>query len=482
LPACEGIQNNCAVDDETSPDAANRRAKRTLTLPGHGIASDYARALLASLGVPACAAAGPDDESPALAWATSGLMALTGAADGAALMCPVPLASCADGAIRALAHIVPAAHSRSLPAGRALLGERAAIAGLHRNGAISPGGGCRLLSSADSWIAVSLARDCDWSAVPAWLEDDHATSWEHIAAVVATGSAPQLVERARLLGLAACVSALPGHSAGPWYRAVVLGAPAPASRRLEPPKVLDLSSLWAGPLCSHLLQHLGAHVIKVESVARPDGAREGPPQFHDLLNCGKRSVALDFDRQGIGRLHELIDRADIVIEASRPRGLRQLGVFAEECVARRSGLTWVSITGHGREEPQAGWIAYGDDAGVAAGLSALMERVAGRQFFCGDAIADPLTGIHAALAALAAHGSGGGRLVSLALQDVVAHCAAFSLPSGATQQRERWNAWDLEARSSGREATPPAAREAAGRARALGADNDRALDDWGVAC
>jgi len=452
------------------------------------MATGYARALLESLGATVDISPGPDDTHPSIAWARSGLMSLTGPADGPAQMCPVPLASCADGAIKALSCIAPASHvdalrAGALPVGSALLGERAAIAGLRRNGATSPGGGCRLLQASDGWLAVSLAREADWANVPAWLEDERiGCTWEAVIAAVALHRTAALVERARLLGLAACVSASPAATRGSWYTATRHGPPASPAERRGPMRVVDLSSLWAGPLCSHLLQILGARIVKVESRARPDGARGGPAEFYDLLNCGKRSIALDFNKPGIARLHELIDWADVVIEASRPRGLRQLGVNAEDCIARRSGLTWISITGYGRDEPECHWTAFGDDAGIAAGLSALMHEMTKLPLICGDAIADPLTGMHAALAALASHQDGGGRLLSLPLRDVVAHCAAYSKPAGQAALRERWESWTKAARAHGLDATPPAARRAACRARDLGADTDLMFAGWDGSC
>jgi len=455
-----------------------------MQLAGRGLATDYARALLASLGVPVGTSDGPEDMEPWRAWARSGLMTLTGHADGPAQMCPVPLASCADGALKALHCIASAIRTSAarLPAGAALLGERAAIAGLHRHGAIAPGGGCRVLRAADGWFAISLTREADWSDVPAWLEDDHVRSWEAIIAAVAARDAATLVERARLLGLAACLSAPPMTSPKPWYIATRHGTRAPTGKRLDPPKVVDLSSLWAGPLCSHLLQQCGARVVKIESPERPDGARSGPPAFFDLMNHGKRSVALTFDARGIARLHELLDWADIVIEASRPRGLRQLGVIAEQCIARRSGLTWISITGYGRDEPEGLWTAFGDDAGVAAGLSSLMQQMTGRPLICGDAIADPLTGLHAALAALVSYQSGGGNLIALALRDVVAQGIGFARPARDPDLIEQWHTWTAEACKHGLDTTPPVARPVAGPARALGADNDAALDGWSDPC
>jgi crotonobetainyl-CoA:carnitine CoA-transferase CaiB-like acyl-CoA transferase len=202
----------------------------------------------------------------------------------------------------------------------------------------------------------------------------------------------------------------------------------------DPTRVLDLSSLWAGPLCSHLLHRCGAQVTKVESTTRPDGARRGAPEFFDALNAGKQQVALDFGtREGHAQLRALIDSADIVIdgspadiviEGSRPRALRQLGIDAEALVRERPALTWISITAYGRGEPQQNWAGYGDDAGVAAGLSELMFEATGERCFVGDAIADPLTGLHAARAAWSGWRAGGGGLVALSLAGVVQHCVA----------------------------------------------------------
>ncbi|MEZ5532652.1 MAG: CoA transferase [Steroidobacteraceae bacterium] len=463
-------------------DAGLLSALPPLRLAGHGIASDYAHALLESLGARVTTVAGPEDLSAAIAWAQSGLMSLTGLADGPAQMCPAPLASCADGAVRALSCLAPLDAVGSLPAGRALLGERAAIARLHRKGLMSPGGSCRLLAGADGWFAVNLPRAADWADVPAWLESGRIESWDALASTVAARAVEPLVERARLLGLAACVSAPPAAVPRPWFSAARHGPAAPIETRVRPPRIVDLSSLWAGPLCSHLLQQLGGEVIKVESPDRPDGARRGPADFFDLLNHRKRSVAIPFDGRGMERLHALLDWADIVIEGSRPRALRERGIVAEQCVARRPGLTWVSLTGYGRDEPGSDWVAFGDDGAVAAGLSSLMQQLTGAPLVCGDALADPLAGMHAALAGLASHRGGGGHLIEITLRDVVAHGIAFGQPRTEAAMRERWRAWTAEARALGLDAVRPAARAVTGRACPLGADNDSVFRRPSRAC
>jgi crotonobetainyl-CoA:carnitine CoA-transferase CaiB-like acyl-CoA transferase len=245
-------------------------------------------------------------------------------------------------------------------------------------------------------------------------------------------------------------------------------------RRRDRPRVVDLSALWAGPLCTHLLQLGGAEVIKVESRVRPDGARNGPAAFFDLLNAGKRCVALDLhDANDRARLQELIDDADIVIEASRPRALRQLGIDAEALVRARPGLSWIALSGHGRGEPQAQWIAYGDDAAVDAGLARVMREATGEPMFVGDAIADPLAGLHAALLAWWSWRQGGSRLLSVALSECVRHIVEWSR---TREWRERCASWDAIRRDAGIPVSSPVARQAARAAPVLGADDDLVFD------
>lgn len=444
------------------------------------LAIAHARALLADLGEAEHSPIAAPTDHPAVAWALSGAMALTGRADGPPRVCPAPLASCADGALAALAYIAGSPALAGLR-GATLLGERAAIAGYGRNGRISPGGACRLLRVADGWIALNLARPDDWEMLPALVGRDIARTWPALEDAVRSEAAEPLVAQGRLLGLAIAASAPPAK-ADRWFSIVAEPNPQEPPRRAAP-LVIDLSGLWAGPLCGHLLGLAGARVIKMEAIGRPDGARFGPIAFFDLLNSGKESAVLDF-RTSAGRdqLRWLLGRADIVIESSRPRALAQLGISAEEIVAEHPGLTWIGITGYGRSGEAANWIAFGDDAGVAAGLSALLPEPDGSPIFCGDAIADPLTGLHAALAAWSRWRSGKGGLISLALRDVTAWCATFDEPSSVAAASERELAWTRLLGERGIVAAPLSARKAAEPARPLGADTDSVLSELGAAC
>jgi crotonobetainyl-CoA:carnitine CoA-transferase CaiB-like acyl-CoA transferase len=155
-------------------------------------------------------------------------------------------------------------------------------------------------------------------------------------------------------------------------------------------------------------------------VHRPDGARFGPRGFYDLLHAGQESVALDFGTaEGRAALEALLRAADVVIEGSRPRALRQLGIRAEEILAGSRDKCWVSITAYGRTGPWANAAGFGDDVALAAGLLAF-DPETGTPAPCGDAIADPVTGVNTALVVLACWMAGGRWPADLAMREQVA--------------------------------------------------------------
>lgn len=413
------------------------------------------------------------EEEPFGRTISSGWASLTGPADGAPVLCPVPLTAVADATLAVLAGLMPAGAVDDLD-GAALLGERAAAWGQSRQGLTSPGGSCRLYAAADGWLALNLPRPDDHTLLPAWLETDTLPDEPQLAALLATRSVAELVARARVLGLAVAAEQ-PPKPADAW-RVLRPGTPdRPPGALPRRMRVLDFSGLWAGPLCGQLLHRAGAEVVKLECRRRPDGARLGPAAFFDRLNAGKASVQLDFaDPADRHRLLQLASQADVILEASRPRALRQLGLHSEVWLAERPGRSWIGIRGYSQtEDPEGLGIAFGDDAGVAAGLSALMARY-GERYMVGDAIGDPLTGLYAALAGIAVLRRGGG-LVELALVDVLRHAIQICgpLPSPA--------AWRLRCQSLPPPHTWPAPRAPRPLLAAAppGADTDRILREWG---
>ncbi|MCU1357154.1 MAG: hypothetical protein JWM89_2572 [Acidimicrobiales bacterium] len=372
---------------------------------------------------------------PAADWAGSGMQDLTGPADGPGLGPPSRLVA----ALHRVGEDI-ARHSAAL--GRevridplAVLAERAAAAGLRRRGAESCGGGTRLVRTRAGWLAVCLARPDDEALVPAWLAAHvdplvtEADPWAAIDAACRAATAADLAAQAIELGLPVAALGERPTTSGPELGGVRLrrvgsdretGAGGGAVIASGAVRVVDLSSLWAGPLCGALLAAAGARVTKVESVARPDAARSGPPGFFERLNGAKEQVELDFaTTAGLARLHDVVAAADVVIEGSRPRALLQLGLDADDLLAAPAGpRLWISITGYGRAEGNR--VAFGDVAAAAGGLVAWHH---GAPLFCGDAIADPLSGLAAAAAALEALANGTRGLLDVSMADVAASVA-----------------------------------------------------------
>ena len=398
-------------------------------------------------------------------WARSGLALLTGE------VTPVFPSRDVAGRLAALA--------AGLDLDMAVYAERAAELGLTRRGATSANGTARLVEAADGWVAVNLARPDDMAAVPAWigcgLDDD---PWPAIVQGARRRSAAELAEAAQELAIPVAVVGMQDdvqHQARGHIEGVRTERRAPGrGEAVRAPLVVDLSSLWAGPLCAQLLGLAGARVVKVESLTRPDAARFGPRAFFDRLHSGQESVVLDFTTsEGRRQLARLIARADVVIEASRPRALEQLGVELEAAFAANPSLVWVSLTAYGRTGPWRNRVGFGDDAAAAGGL---VVWEAGRPMFVGDALADPIAGVTAATAALGALAAGGGMLVDVALREVAAFVAEADPVSEAARRGvsggEGGWAW------RGTPLAPPSARPEAGPAATLGAHTAAILAEF----
>jgi len=269
---------------------------------------------------------------------------------------------------------------------------------------------CRLVRAADGWIAVNLARQEDRDLVPAWLGCDVGEdAWDAIDAHVAAHTRAALVEGATLLGLpAGAVGEVVSEVIEPPLLA--LGKPARRERTL---KVVDFSALWAGPMCGAVLADMGALVTKVESEQRPDPTRFATPEFARRLNGRKLHLGLDLAAPaGRTRLRELVLAADVLITGARPRAFAALGLEPQAIFAANPGLVWVAVTGYGWTGEAAERVAFGDDAAAAGGLVGWED---GEPRFLGDALADPVTGLAAAVGALRGLAQGGGVLVDVAL-------------------------------------------------------------------
>jgi hypothetical protein len=324
------------------------------------------------------------------------------------------------GLAAALADASEATTGRRVAVRADVLTERARLLGLAGPGAVSANGSCRMVRARDGWLAVNLPRESDLEAVPAWIGCDlDVEPWAAIAPAARQADAETLVEDAQRLGLPV---ARVGAVAAASPEAPLIRMAAGVASRHRPLRVLDLSSLWAGPLAGALLAEAGAEVLKIESASRPDTLAESSPAFFARLNGAKACRALDVrDPADLARLSAEATRADVLITGARPRAFAGLGLAPEGLFAANPGLVWVAITGYGWTGPWSNRVAFGDDAAAAGGL---VRRTPDGPRFLGDALADPLTGLAAALGAFHGLAQGGGMLVDAAMARTAAGAAA----------------------------------------------------------
>lgn len=282
-----------------------------------------------------------------------------------------------------------------------------------------PSRSCRLIQAQDGWLAVNLPRADDLEMVPAWLEIPvDGDPWAAISHAAQSRPIACLLERAHMLHLAvAQVDEVRGQSQAR------TNIPPHMLREIAPPRslkglgVLDLSALWAGPLCGGLLARAGMQVTKLESPSRPDTTPTTMPILDKFLNGRKRKIKDMIDFQHIDKY---IFSSNILITSARPHALARHGITPDALFSRNPHLLWIAITAYGWMG-EAGWrIGFGDDCAAAGGL---LKWNDGKPDFMGDALADPLTGLFAARQALTALSHGHAGLIDIALAPTSARIA-----------------------------------------------------------
>jgi CoA:oxalate CoA-transferase len=176
-------------------------------------------------------------------------------------------------------------------------------------------------------------------------------------------------------------------------------------------RVLDFSSMMAGPYCSRVLADLGAQVIKVESLDG-DHIRTQPPlrggcsAYFGHLNSGKQSIALDLKHpESVALVHTLAKSVDIVLENFRPGVMSRLGMDYARLAAGNPRLIYCSISGYGQTGPDAQRAAYAPIINAASGhdlAQMLYQDERDRPPNVGIFTADLLTGVYAVTAIQAA--------------------------------------------------------------------------------
>jgi crotonobetainyl-CoA:carnitine CoA-transferase CaiB-like acyl-CoA transferase len=212
-----------------------------------------------------------------------------------------------------------------------------------------------------------------------------------------------------------------------------------ADRPLTGLKVIDLTRVLAGPLCTMLLGDMGAEVIKIEDPRHGDDTRDWAPfvdgwsTYYLSVNRNKKSVAIDLKSpEGAALLEDLIRTADVLVENFRPGTLERLGFGRERAMALNERLIYCSISGYGATGPRRDLSGYDMVIQGESGLMDVTGFPATGPTKVGVAITDCLAALYAAQGILLAHISrmrtGKGQFLDIALLDSAV--SVLGLPAG----------------------------------------------------
>jgi crotonobetainyl-CoA:carnitine CoA-transferase CaiB-like acyl-CoA transferase len=221
---------------------------------------------------------------------------------------------------------------------------------------------------------------------------------------------------------------------------------------LEGVRIVDCTAWWAGPAATHVLACLGADVVKVESVTRPDLMRytaSRPPDasrwwewgglFHGA-NAGKRGVTLDLGvAEGLDLFHRLLATADVLLDNYTPRVMDQFGLTWDEVHERHPRLVMTRMPAFGLDGPWRDRTGFAQQMEGISGMAWLTGYADGPPVLVRGAC-DPLAALHAVFATLAAldarDRTGEGLFVeatmietalNAAAEQVIEHCVSGTL-------------------------------------------------------
>jgi crotonobetainyl-CoA:carnitine CoA-transferase CaiB-like acyl-CoA transferase len=203
-------------------------------------------------------------------------------------------------------------------------------------------------------------------------------------------------------------------------------------------RVLDLSRALAGPSCTRMLSEMGAEVIKVEPAPHGDFVRlisklrNDRSLYYIQQNLGKKSLCVNLrDPRGLALVTALVPKVDVVVENFRPGTLDAMGLSYERLRELRSDIIVCSISALGQRGPLAQLPGYDFIAQAYSGVTSMIGEPDGTPYIPLAAVGDVNTGVHGALAILAAlrhrDRTSRGQHLDVALLDVYYHCHEVSV-------------------------------------------------------
>lgn len=223
-------------------------------------------------------------------------------------------------------------------------------------------------------------------------------------------------------------------------------------------RVVDLSRILAGPVCTQLLGDLGADVVKIERPFEGDDTRNWGPAYpmgkdgvtlsesayFCAANRNKRSIAIDIAAdEGQRLIRRLLKEADVLVENFKVGTLSKYGLSYEDLREEFPRLIYCSITGFGQDGPYASRSGYDYIAQALGGLMSITGEPAGEAMKVGVGVADIMCGMYATAGILAAlffrERSGEGQHIDCALLDTqiasLANVGVSYLTSRSTPER-----------------------------------------------
>ena len=191
-------------------------------------------------------------------------------------------------------------------------------------------------------------------------------------------------------------------------------------------KVVDLSTVFAGPHCARYLADFRADVVKVE---RPSGDTapnigwrdtDGTTLWWKLANRGKRAITLDLrDVDDLATMKRMLSVADVLVENLRPGKLEALGLIPDELINVNPKLTITRVTGFGQSGPYRDRAGFATLAEAMSGFAAMNGEADSAPLLPPIALTDELTGLAAAFATMVAVHAGGGQTVDVNLLETM---------------------------------------------------------------
>lgn len=183
---------------------------------------------------------------------------------------------------------------------------------------------------------------------------------------------------------------------------------------LDGVRVADFTWVWAGPTCTLQLAHMGAEVIRMESMRRVCTLRMLPPfaggqmgvnrsGYFNQYNQGKRSIQLDISKtEGVEIAKKIVAISDVAAENFAGGVSKRLGLGYDELSKVRADLIMISMAGYGQTGPDARYVSYGPAQVPLSGMSSLTGYAGWQPMHVGMSYGDPNAGLHAAFTVLSA--------------------------------------------------------------------------------